>query len=46
MPPMKSVTVAWEYPAQGYFTPVSRVKVSIMSAVTPNRRRAWATSSG
>src|SRR5438132_3987730 len=40
MPPKKSATVVWAYLAHGYRTPVSWEYTSIMSGVTPNRRRA------
>jgi hypothetical protein len=43
---MKSATVVWAYLFQGYATPVRRLKVSIMSGVTPNSGRARALSSG
>src|SRR5207247_6260190 len=40
IPPKKSATVVWAYLAHGYRTPVSWEYTSIMSGVTPNRRRA------
>ncbi len=44
MPPKKSATVVWAYLAHGYFTPVSREYVSIMSGVWWNNRQALALS--